>query len=75
MGDLSGRGFLGSQMKPTGPAAAAGWSLSGSVLGCLFIGYVVGDYFDANPAAIVIGLFVGVAAGFYTLAKTMWLKK
>ncbi len=72
MGDLRGRGF---RMKPTGPAAVAGWSLSGSILGCLFAGYVVGDYFDANPAAIVIGLFVGVVAGFYTLAKTMWLKK
>ncbi len=72
MKDLRGGGL---RMKPAGRAAVAGWNLSGSILGCLLIGYLVGDYFDANPAAIVIGLFAGVVAGFYTLAKTMWLKK
>ena len=71
MEDLRERGF---QMKPTGPAAVAGLNLSGSILGCLFVGYVVGDYFDANPAAIVIGLLAGVVVGFYGLAKAMWLK-
>ena len=32
-----------------GPAADAGWTLSGSVIGCLLIGYALGEYFDANP--------------------------
>ena len=72
MKDLRGRGF---RMKAKGPAAVAAWNLSGSILGCLFIGYVVGNYFDANPAAIVIGLFAGVVVGFYGLAKSMWLEK
>ena len=55
-----------------GRAADAGWTLSGSILGCLFLGYLIGEYWDANPAAMVTGLFVGVVVGFYNLAKIMW---
>ena len=66
----------GSRSRAGGPAAAdAGWTLSGSILGCLLLGYLIGDYWDANPAAIIIGLFVGVTVGFYNLAKIMWMKR
>jgi len=58
-----------------GPAADAGWTLSGSVIGCLLIGYAVGEYFGKNPAATMIGLFVGIVVGFYNLAKIMWRKQ
>ena len=61
-----------SRVKRLGPAADAGWTLSGSVIGCLLIGYMLGEYFDANPAAIVIGLFTGIVVGLYNLAKIMW---
>lgn len=64
-----------SRWKVSGPAADAGWTLSGSVIGCLLIGYIVGEYFDANPAATIIGLFLGIAVGFYNLAKIMWRNK
>jgi F0F1-type ATP synthase assembly protein I len=62
-------------VKRYGPAADAGWTLSGSVIGCLVIGYMLGDYFDANPAAILIGLFTGIVVGMYNLAKIMWRKQ
>jgi F0F1-type ATP synthase assembly protein I len=65
----------GSWMKRTGPAADAGWTLSGAVIGCLLIGYALGEYFDANPAATIAGLFVGIVVGFYNLAKIMLTKK
>ena len=61
-----------SRVKRLGPAADAGWTLSGSVIGCLLIGYMLGEYFDANPAAILIGLFTGIVVGLYNLAKIMW---
>ena len=64
-----------SWLKRSGPAADAGWTLSGSVIGCLLIGYALGEYFDANPAATLIGLFVGIVVGLYNLAKIMWLKR
>ena len=72
MKDPSGRD---SWDKRIGPAADAGWTLSGAVIGCLLIGYLLGEYFDANPAATVIGLFVGIVVGLWNLAKIMWLSK
>jgi hypothetical protein len=56
-----------------GRAADAGWTLSGAVIGCLALGYMLGEYFDANPAATVAGLIVGIVVGFYNLAKVMGL--
>ncbi|MEZ5366205.1 MAG: AtpZ/AtpI family protein [Bryobacterales bacterium] len=56
-----------------GRAADAGWTLSGAIIGCLFVGYIAGVYFDANPAATVAGLIVGLIVGFYNLAKVMGL--
>ena len=54
-------------------AADAGWTLSGSVIACLLIGYMLGEYFAANPAATLVGLFVGIVVGLYNLAKIMGL--
>jgi len=65
----------GPWFKKYGPAADAGWTLSGSVIACLLIGYALGEYFDSNPAATVVGLFIGIAVGFYNLAKIMLWKK
>jgi len=70
--DLRG---LGSKLKPSAPAADAGWTLSGSVIACLLMGYMVGEYFDVNPTATIIGLFLGIVVGFYNLAKVMWRKQ
>jgi F0F1-type ATP synthase assembly protein I len=70
--DLRG---LGSRMKSSGPAADAGWTLSGSVIACLLLGYMLGEYFDANPAATITGLFLGIVVGFYNLAKVMWRRQ
>ena len=39
------------------------------------IGYLVGEYFEAKQAGILIGLLVGIVVGFYNLAKIMWLKR
>jgi len=64
-----------TRYSPGGRAADAGWTLSGSVLGCLLIGYLAGDYWDANPTLIIIGLFVGVVVGLYNLAKIMWINR
>jgi F0F1-type ATP synthase assembly protein I len=72
MKDTEGRG---PRIKRYGPAVDAGWTLSGSVIGCLLIGYMLGVYFDANPAAAVIGLFTGIVVGMYNLARIMWRKR
>ncbi len=56
---------------PSSPALGAALALSGSVLGGLLLGYLAGRHWDWNPEAAVVGLFVGVLAGFYNLAKAM----
>ncbi len=65
----------GPWWKGSGPAVDAGWTLSGSVIACLLIGYALGEYFDANPAATLIGLAVGIVVGLYNLAKIMLVRK
>ena len=59
-------------IQPRSATVAAALSLSGTVLGGLVIGALVGQRWDCNPKAAVIGLFVGILAGFYNLAKAMW---
>ena len=54
-------------------AADAGWTLSGAIIGCLALGYMLGEYFGANPAATIAGLIVGLVVGLYNLAKVMGL--
>jgi hypothetical protein len=39
------------------------------------IGYAVGEYYDANPTAVLVGLFTGIVVGFYNLAKILWINK
>lgn len=60
-----------ARIRDGGRAADAGWTLSGSVIGCLLIGYLAGEYFGWNPGATVAGLIVGLVVGFYNLAKVM----
>ena len=56
-------------------AVAGALSLSGTVLGGLLAGALVGRRWDCNPEAALIGLFVGILAGFYNLAKAMWAQE
>ncbi len=63
------------KVRPRTAAQAAALSLSGSVLGGLLIGAWIGDRWERNPAAALIGLFLGIVVGFYNLAKAIWTKK
>ena len=61
--------------QPRNAALAGALSLSGAVLGGLLIGAWIGQRRDRNPEAALIGLFIGILAGFYNLAKAMWAQK
>ena len=60
-----------ARFRAGGRAADAGWTLSGSVIGCLLIGYLIGQATSSNPTATVAGLIIGLVVGFYNLAKVM----
>jgi F0F1-type ATP synthase assembly protein I len=49
--------------------------VSGSVIGCLLAGYAIGEHFDSNPGAAIVGLILGIVVGFYNLAKVMGIGK
>ena len=61
--------------RPRNAALAGALSLSGTVLGGLVLGALIGKRLDWNPQAAIIGLFVGILAGFYNLAKSMWAQE
>ncbi len=61
--------------RPSNAAAVAALSLSGTVLGGLLAGALVGLQWDLNPGAAVAGLFLGVVVGFYNLAKALWTQQ
>ena len=61
--------------RPRNAALGAALSLSGMVLGGLVVGSLVGARWDCNPQAAAIGLFVGILAGFYNLARAMWTQE
>ena len=62
-------------IRPRNASIGAALSLSGTVLGGLLIGALVGVRWDSNPKAAAIGLFLGIVVGFYNLAKAMWIQR
>lgn len=61
--------------RPRNAAVAAALSLSGAVLGGLLLGALAGERWGWNPKAAIVGLFVGILAGFFNLAKAMWRRE
>ena len=63
---------LQRNVERTGPAITASYSLIGAII--LFGG--IGYYLDARngtaPGFLVGGLVLGILAGMYQLAKTIW---
>jgi F0F1-type ATP synthase assembly protein I len=59
-------------MTSAGPAAAASYTLLGAILLLGGIGYWLDSRFGTSPAFGATGLLLGVAVGFYALAKTLW---
>ena len=61
-------------IKPTGPAAAATYTLIGGVLLMGMLGYFLDNWLGTKPWLLFIGLMLGLFSGFYQLAKTVWFK-
>jgi ATP synthase protein I len=63
---------LQNSVQRAGPAAAASYSLIGAILLFGGIGYACDRWFGTEPWCLVGGLIVGMAAGFYQLARAVW---
>ena len=63
---------LQDNIRRSGPAAAASYTLIGAILLLGGIGYVLDQWRDSSPWFLLGGLLLGIIVGFYELAKTVW---
>lgn len=64
--------LLQENIRKSGPAAAAGYTLIGAILFLGGIGYLMDQWRDSSPWFLLGGLLLGIVVGFYELAKTVW---
>jgi F0F1-type ATP synthase assembly protein I len=65
---------LQENFRRAGPAAAAGYTLMGSILLLGGIGYAVDRWRGTSPWFLLIGLLLGLVVGFLELAKLVFRK-
>ena len=63
---------LQDNVRRSGPAATAGYTLIGAILLLGGVGYLVDQWAGTTPWFLLTGLLVGLVVGFYQLAKTVW---
>lgn len=61
-------------LRKSGPAASAGYTLIGAILLLGGAGYAVDSWLGSSPWGLLAGLLLGITVGFYELAKTVWRK-
>ncbi len=73
-GLFPGRSFryLQENIRRSGPAAVAGYTLIGAIILLGGIGYALDYWLATSPWFLLAGLLMGVIVGFYELAKFVW---
>jgi F0F1-type ATP synthase assembly protein I len=66
--------YLQDNIRRAGPAAAAGYTLIGSIVLLGGAGYELDAWQGTSPWFLLGGLLLGIVVGFYELAKTVWRK-
>lgn len=64
--------FLQENLRRSGPAVIAGYTLIGAIALFGGIGYALDAWRGTSPWFLVTGLLLGVAVGFYELAKLVF---
>jgi F0F1-type ATP synthase assembly protein I len=64
--------FLQENLRRSGPAVVAGYTLIGAIGLLGGLGYAVDAWRGTSPWGLLIGLLLGVVVGFYELAKTVF---
>jgi F0F1-type ATP synthase assembly protein I len=61
--------FLQENLRRSGPAVTAGYTLIGAILLLGAIGYAVDSWKGTSPWFLLTGLLLGMVVGFYELVK------
>jgi F0F1-type ATP synthase assembly protein I len=64
--------YLQENVRRSGPAAAASYTLIGAIILLGGIGYAVDEWRGTSPWFLLSGLLLGLIVGFYDLAKTVF---
>jgi hypothetical protein len=56
-------------LKQAGPYMEAGYTMTGALLGLGLLGYFLDSRMSTSPACLLVGLGLGLAVGFYGVAK------
>jgi hypothetical protein len=64
--------YLQENLRRSGPVAAAGYTLIGSILLLGGLGYAIDAWRGTSPWFLFGGLILGIVVGFYELAKIIW---
>jgi F0F1-type ATP synthase assembly protein I len=66
--------FLQENLRRSGPAVAAGYTLMASLALFGGIGYALDAWRGTSPAFLLVGLLLGIVVGFVELAKIVFRK-
>jgi len=66
--------FLQENLRRSGPAVAAGYTLIGAILLLGGAGYALDAWRGTSPWFLLSGLLLGIVVGFYELAKLVFRK-
>lgn len=66
--------FLQENIRRSGPAAVASYTLIGAILVFGVIGAALDRWLGTTPWLLFSGLMLGIVIGFYELAKSVWHK-
>jgi F0F1-type ATP synthase assembly protein I len=64
--------FLQENLRRSGPAVVAGYTLIGAIVLFGGAGYAIDAWLETSPWFLVSGLLLGVVVGFYELAKLVF---
>ncbi len=64
--------FLQENLRKSGPAMVAGYTLIGAIVLLGGLGYAIDYWRGTSPWFLLGGLLLGIVVGFYELAKTVW---
>ena len=67
--------YLQDNVRRSGPAAAASYTLIGGIVLFGGVGYAVDRWRGTSPGFLLGGLLLGLIVGFYDLAKTVFGRK